>query len=328
MKETITNKTLMEINDIVGRTKTHPEYSHAVGNSFINSLREEADKHSVSIEMNGEVDNHKLRDKMRTASLKNLDEARRFLHTNGLNLNTFASLGKIIEPKKHPLGTFRDCEVDFGGFHAHPSNTLYERMDNLVYTLQNDVSNHPVVRASAAHLGTVENHPYMDGNGRAARLIQNYILEASGLPPAVINYSEASLYRGIIGLALRDRYNQDSDSFRPSSAEKTFYEFIATKVLASAKSLEAELKSKRAYEIHLSGVKNVDLSISIVRALSGALTKFNRDNIHIGYGVDCSKRTKNPCLVVRGNIGMECVKSALEKITERYGLKYSITPKY
>src|SRR3989344_4198503 len=118
-------------------------------------------------------------------------------------------------------------------------------MDSLIYFIQNDVSNHPVVRASAAHLGIVENHPYIDGNGRAARLIQNYILESNKLPPAVIDYSEASLYRGIIGLALRDWYNNESDFFHPSNAEKIFYEFIATKVLNSAKSLEKELKSKR-----------------------------------------------------------------------------------
>ena len=328
MKDSFTNKTLTEINDIVGRINTHPEYSHTIGDSFVKFLREEADRHSVSIEINGEVNNHKLRDKMRINSLKNLDGARKFLNINGLNLGTLASLGKIIEPERHPLGTFRNCDVDFGGFHAPPLNTVYERMDSLVYLLQKDVSNHPVVRASAAHLGIVENHPYIDGNGRAARLIQNYILESNKLPPAVIDYSEASLYKGIIGLALKDRYNNESDFFHPSNAEKIFYEFIATKVLNSAKSLEKELKSKRAYEVYLSDVGSVGRSISIVRSLKGALTKLKKDDIQISYGVNCSKKTKNPCLIVRGNIGMECVRSALEKIAERYEMKYTINTKY
>jgi len=45
---------------------------------------------------------------------------------------------------------------------------------------------HPVVRAALAHFRLVHIHPFVDGNGRVARLLMNLILLREGFPPAVI----------------------------------------------------------------------------------------------------------------------------------------------
>ena len=45
---------------------------------------------------------------------------------------------------------------------------------------------HPVERAARAHFRLVHIHPFVDGNGRAARLLMNLILIRGGYPPAVI----------------------------------------------------------------------------------------------------------------------------------------------
>lgn len=45
---------------------------------------------------------------------------------------------------------------------------------------------HPVVRAAQAHERLVTIHPFIDGNGRTARLVMNLILLASGYPIANI----------------------------------------------------------------------------------------------------------------------------------------------
>src|SRR5437773_2104627 len=44
-----------------------------------------------------------------------------------------------------------------------------------------DVSRHPVVRAAMAHLNLVSIHPFRDGNGRLARVVQSLVLAKEGL---------------------------------------------------------------------------------------------------------------------------------------------------
>ena len=44
-----------------------------------------------------------------------------------------------------------------------------------------DVSRHPVVRAAMAHLNLVSIHPFRDGNGRAARVVQSLVLAKEGV---------------------------------------------------------------------------------------------------------------------------------------------------
>ena len=44
-----------------------------------------------------------------------------------------------------------------------------------------DVTRHAVVRAAMAHLNLVSIHPFRDGNGRVARVIQSLVLAREGL---------------------------------------------------------------------------------------------------------------------------------------------------
>ncbi len=45
---------------------------------------------------------------------------------------------------------------------------------------------HPIQKASEAHLHLVSIHPFIDGNGRTARLLMNLMLIQAGFPPAVV----------------------------------------------------------------------------------------------------------------------------------------------
>jgi Fic family protein len=44
-----------------------------------------------------------------------------------------------------------------------------------------DLARHPVIRAAMAHLNLVSIHPFRDGNGRVARIIQSLVLAREGL---------------------------------------------------------------------------------------------------------------------------------------------------
>lgn len=45
---------------------------------------------------------------------------------------------------------------------------------------------HPVLHAARVHYGLVAIHPFIDGNGRTARLLMNLLLIRAGYPPALI----------------------------------------------------------------------------------------------------------------------------------------------
>lgn len=53
---------------------------------------------------------------------------------------------------------------------------------------------HPVELAAFAHYKLVAIHPFIDGNGRTARLLMNMILIQSGYPPSIINNEDREAY--------------------------------------------------------------------------------------------------------------------------------------
>ncbi len=53
---------------------------------------------------------------------------------------------------------------------------------------------HPVELAGEAHYRLVSIHPFVDGNGRTARLLMNLILMMMGYPPALIRKEDRLAY--------------------------------------------------------------------------------------------------------------------------------------
>jgi Fic family protein len=68
---------------------------------------------------------------------------------------------------------------------------------------------HPVTKAALAHYKLVTIHPFIDGNGRTARLLMNLILIQNGYPPAIILPKDRlkyikSLEKGQLGGSIDD----------------------------------------------------------------------------------------------------------------------------
>jgi len=62
-------------------------------------------------------------------------------------------------------------------------------------------STHPVILAALAHHRLVKIHPFVDGNGRIARLVMNLILMQNGYPPTVILRTDRQSYYRVLSLA-------------------------------------------------------------------------------------------------------------------------------
>jgi len=101
---------------------------------------------------------------------------------------------KILEDipvEKHVIpGEFRKCSVVIGNYRGPDYNDVPDLMSKYCEWLnatdftidKNRPVLHNVIKAIAAHVYFVLIHPFGDGNGRTARMLEFYILLSSGLP--------------------------------------------------------------------------------------------------------------------------------------------------
>ncbi|UOF89855.1 Fic family protein [Fodinisporobacter ferrooxydans] len=86
-------------------------------------------------------------------------------------------------------GKYRGYNVGISGSIHNPVNHVKvpEEMEQLfAWYRENETILHPVELASMFHFKLVFIHPFIDGNGRTARLGMNLILMQHGYPPAII----------------------------------------------------------------------------------------------------------------------------------------------
>jgi Fic family protein len=89
---------------------------------------------------------------------------------------------------------------------------------------------HPIHVAALAHLELVTIHPFVDGNGRTARLLMNLLLLKAGYPIT------------LIPPILRTDYMACLRSFQESQDKAPFLNFISSVVYESSKDMLRLLK--------------------------------------------------------------------------------------
>jgi len=92
-------------------------------------------------------------------------------------------------------GVYRKENVVISGAKHIPPNHLLvqEQMEQLIKDYQH-FSGHPIERAARLHVDFVKVHPFVDGNGRTARLLMNFDLMKSGYLPVVIKAEDRLTY--------------------------------------------------------------------------------------------------------------------------------------
>jgi Fic family protein len=78
--------------------------------------------------------------------------------------------------------------------YAKPSETPMLMQELIDWHRNEENGLHPVTLAAMLHYKFVRIHPFDDGNGRVSRLLMNYILLRSGLPPVVIKSNDKANY--------------------------------------------------------------------------------------------------------------------------------------
>lgn len=94
-------------------------------------------------------------------------------------------------------GVYRQKRVIITGATHNPPKPelLNEKMKHLIKLYHNEwQALHPAERASLLHIEFVKIHPFIDGNGRTARLLQNFELMKAGFPPIVFKKEDRFEY--------------------------------------------------------------------------------------------------------------------------------------
>jgi len=142
-------------------------------------------------------------------------------------------------------GRFRNVPVRISGSSVIMPNPrkVPELMAEFQKWLNSKNSLHPVAFAGEAHYRLVSIHPFVDGNGRTARLLMNLILLMHGYPPAIIKKSERLSYISALEKAQlggsREGYdkiiykaaNRSLDIYINSAKGKTVQEDVDTEEL-------------------------------------------------------------------------------------------------
>ncbi|HED14209.1 MAG TPA: Fic family protein [Gammaproteobacteria bacterium] len=104
----------------------------------------------------------------------------------------------------------RENVVIAGAEHTPPDHLHIPQQMNDLMDWYHSFSGHPIERAARLHSDFVRIHPFVDGNGRTARLLMNLDLMASGYLPVVIKAVDRLTYYEALDKAHTE---QDYDDF-------------------------------------------------------------------------------------------------------------------
>lgn len=125
-------------------------------------------------------------------------------------------LHQILEYKLMPGGFYRTRDLFIlGAKHVPPTYLkIYKKMDRYFAELNNP-NLKGLKKAAYAHVEILKIYPFMDSNGKLARLLLNYQLQLEGFLPISITR------------AIRDEYYKTIDEYKINKDINPFTEFIS-----------------------------------------------------------------------------------------------------
>lgn len=123
-----------------------------------------------------------------------------------------------LEAVNH-AGRYRSVPVRISGSrHEPPQPYLLDKLmeDYFLHYEQQKRSLHPVILAADMHERLVSIHPFLDGNGRTARLVMNLVLLRNGFTIAILKGDAAS----------RPAYYQALEKVQANNEPQVFYGLV------------------------------------------------------------------------------------------------------
>jgi len=262
----VSESILEGIEELRNKIVNMPEYYLSGAMERFRKLKTEALHRSCSLEL--EIFNTKtpsgrrLKRKELRKDLKNISNALEWglMNYKGELTHEFIkTLGYLIEP-----AIYTECDVNnyynnepsyrkvrvrvTGATWSPPGPEKLEREMNK-FLKENKKLENIVDKALHAHFHIARIHPFEDGNGRTARLVQNIILEKNNYYPIIINEREKEIYCDFLDKAI-DVYfkskatNSEEDKFIITPQENQFYNFLAIKLFNTYKEEVEKIEKK------------------------------------------------------------------------------------
>jgi hypothetical protein len=155
------------------------------------------------------------------------------------------NIAGYITPELYPgiLANYRDTGTNITGASVTPPDPYKMRTiemptftDKLTKKLTQRGPIGTIIAATYAHLHLVRIHPFVDGNGRTARVLQDTILSENSVPVPIIEAGERNTYYDFLDRAVYDwKHIKHSGELKHGAThgEKDFYNFMAGKVNVS-----------------------------------------------------------------------------------------------
>lgn len=101
----------------------------------------------------------------------------------------------VLMDRQLDKGVYRSVPVRVGSFYPCQPCDVPIKMEQLMTCYSDEMQNmHVVKRAAAFHLMFETIHPFIDGNGRAGRLLLNLELLKEGYPPVNVKFIDRQRY--------------------------------------------------------------------------------------------------------------------------------------
>jgi len=146
-----------------------------------------------------------------------------------LNEDNLKDLHQVLsEGMPNVGGLYRNVNISVRGSNHTPCSheKVYDRM-NKYFTFIKEGSKADIMGyISYSHLQLAKIHPFLDCNGRLARLVLNYELMKNGFKPVIITVNE------------REQYFKVLEAFKVEKEIKPFIEFLTDLEIKSLKDVE------------------------------------------------------------------------------------------
>ncbi len=101
----------------------------------------------------------------------------------------------VLMDRQLDKGVYRSVPVRVGGFTPCQPYEVPVQMERLMLDYDDELQTlHVVERAAVFHLRFETIHPFIDGNGRAGRLLLNLELMKAGFPPVNVKFADRARY--------------------------------------------------------------------------------------------------------------------------------------
>jgi len=146
-----------------------------------------------------------------------------------LSENYIRQIHKLIVGDEESLrpGDYRNVGVIITGSEHRPPEPFEVpiKMGELIEWVKLNKETNPIIVAAIAHHEFVKIHPFMDGNGRTARIILNLLLLQKGFPICNIKRSERPDYYNALSAADKGNYEPIIDIVA-SNCNELFAEYV------------------------------------------------------------------------------------------------------